>query len=166
MREPGNGAWWQGRRGEWYAVLQVLLLTLVFLGPRTLAGWPAWPAWLLAPARAVGIVLMAAGFVLLVAGGLKLGMPDLTPLPCPRPGGVLRDDGAYGVVRHPMYCGGIFVSFGWALAVHGWLTLLYGTAVLLFAEVKASREERWLLATYPDYAAYRQRVRKLIPFVH
>ena len=34
------------------------------------------------------------------------------------------------LVRHPIYSGGIFVAFGWALWVRGWLTLAY--ALILF----------------------------------
>ena len=41
-------------------------------------------------------------------------------------------------------------------------------AVLLgcFFDLKARREEAWLVAAYPAYAAYRARVRKLVPFIH
>jgi protein-S-isoprenylcysteine O-methyltransferase Ste14 len=35
-----------------------------------------------------------------------------------------------------------------------------------FFDLKARREEAWLLAAYPGYAAYRRRVRKLFPFVY
>jgi protein-S-isoprenylcysteine O-methyltransferase Ste14 len=33
-------------------------------------------------------------------------------------------------------------------------------------EVKVRQEEQWLLERFPGYAAYRRRVRKLIPFVY
>jgi protein-S-isoprenylcysteine O-methyltransferase Ste14 len=36
----------------------------------------------------------------------------------------------------------------------------------LFADFKATREERWLRERFPDYPDYARRVRKLIPFVH
>jgi len=166
MSEQRDDAWWRGGRGEWYVIAQVALIALVFLGPQTVTGWPAWPAAVAAPARVIGIVLMAAGLALLAAGGLKLGAEDLTPLPYPRAGGVLRQSGAYGVVRHPMYGGGVIIAYGWALVVHGWLTLLYATVLLVFADIKASREEAWLVTAYADYPEYRRRVRKLIPFIH
>jgi protein-S-isoprenylcysteine O-methyltransferase Ste14 len=35
-----------------------------------------------------------------------------------------------------------------------------------FFDLKARREEAWLLAAYPAYAAYRVRVRKLVPFIY
>jgi protein-S-isoprenylcysteine O-methyltransferase Ste14 len=51
-----------------------------------------------------------------------------------------------------------------------WHTNLLGVglaAVLfIFFDLKSRREERWLMEAYPGYAKYRQRVRKLIPFVY
>jgi len=38
--------------------------------------------------------------------------------------------------------------------------------LLLFFEVKSRREERQLLARFPAYADYRQRVRKFFPYLY
>ena len=65
-----------------------------------------------------------------------------------------------------MYAGAALASFGWALAVHGWLTLAYAAALVVFFELKARREERWLREEIPGYAAYQKRVRRLIPFLY
>ncbi len=155
---------WKGSRGEWYVVAQVALLLLVFLGPRRMAGWSPIPGASLS--TTVGVVLMIAGFLLLVAGGVGLGPPNLTPLPYPREDGALVRTGAFGLVRHPMYGGGVLLAFGWALAVHGWLTLVYAAALLVFVDVKARREEEWLVRKFPDYGDYRRHVRRLIPFLY
>ncbi len=156
--------WWRGPRGEWYVVIQVVLILIVLLGPRT---WPdgpllslASPAWSIA-----GVVLMLAGLSLTAAGGLWLGR-KVTPLPCPRDGAKLVDCGPFRLVRHPMYSGGIFFAFGWAIYVRGPLTLAYAIVLLVFVDVKARREERWLRGAFPAYEAYERRVRKLIPFVY
>jgi protein-S-isoprenylcysteine O-methyltransferase Ste14 len=87
-------------------------------------------------------------------------------LPYPTSRATLIRTGPYRLVRHPMYAGGIALAFGWALFVRGWLTLAYAVVLLLFLEVKATREERWLVDRFPDYPDYQRRVRKLIPFVH
>ena len=46
------------------------------------------------------------------------------------------------------------------------MTLIYAGVLLAFFDVKSRREERWLTEKFPDYAAYRTRVHKLIPFVY
>jgi protein-S-isoprenylcysteine O-methyltransferase Ste14 len=158
-------SWWKGSRGEWYVVVQVVLMLLVFLGPRTLPGWRLRP-YPLAPLRVIaGGILMALGGLLLAAALVRLG-PGLTPLPYPKDGAALVRTGPYGLVRHPMYGGGLMIAFGWALFVRGPLTLGYALLLLLLLEVKSRREERWLAERFPDYAEYQRRVPKLIPFVY
>jgi len=157
--------WWRGARGEWYVVAQIALILVVFLGPRTVPGLPVWPAPLAGMSVVAGAVIALAGFGLLLAGLFRLG-PNLTPLPYPTSRATLIRTGPYRLVRHPMYAGGIALAFGWALFVRGWLTLAYATVLFLFLEVKATREERWLVDRFPGYPDYQRRVRKLIPFVH
>ena len=157
--------WWRGTRGEWYVVAQVALIALVFLGPRTMPGLPVWPVRFARAASILGVTLGCGGVALLLAGVLKLGA-GLTPLPYPRPGTSLARTGAYGLVRHPMYSGGVQIAYGWGLLTHGWLTLLYATVLLIFLDIKSAREERWLAQKFDDYADYRRRVRKLIPFIY
>lgn len=157
--------WWKGTRGEWYVVVQVVLVLLIAVGPRTWNGWPDRPfpsgmlVWF------AGLALMIGGAALAVGGAAKLGAA-LTPLPYPGADAVLRETGAYGLVRHPMYSGVILAAFGWALLRHGWLTLAYVLAAWVFIEVKVRQEEAWLIERFPGYPAYQRRVHKLIPFVY
>jgi protein-S-isoprenylcysteine O-methyltransferase Ste14 len=157
--------WWHGNHGEWFVVGQVVLILVVFLGPRTLNGLPAWPSPVVRVSIPVGAALMAAGACLLLVGGLGLGA-SLTPLPCPKPDATLVRTGPYRLVRHPMYAGGILLACGWALVAHGWLTLIYAVVLVVFLDIKSAREERWLVEKYPEYPDYQRRVRKLIPFVY
>jgi len=157
--------WWKGARGEWLVVGQVVLMGLVFFGPRTVLGQPAWvfpfpQAW-----RVAGSVLMVAGGALFVAGLIRLGR-GLTPLPYPKDGADLVQTGPFALVRHPMYSGGIVLGVGWALYVQGWLTLGYVVALFVFLDAKSRREERWLAEKFPTYGAYQRRVRKLLPFLY
>ena len=165
LAAPDRRSWWKGARGEWLVVGQLLLIGLVFFGPRTVAGLPAWlspypDAWPVA-----GGVLMFAGSALLVAGLVRLG-PGLTPLPFPKDGAALIQTGPFALVRHPMYSGGIVLAVGWALCVQSWLTLGYAVALFVFLDAKSRREERWLAEKFPAYATYRRRVRKLVPFIY
>ena len=165
LTAAGRKGWWTGARGEWLVVGQLVLMGLVFFGPRTLAGRPAWAFPLPQGCTAAGCFLMVAGGALLAAGILRLGRA-LTPLPFPREGAGLVQTGPYGLVRHPMYGGGLVLAFGWALFVHGWMTLAYAVLLLVFLDLKSRREERWLAEKFPEYGEYQRRVRKLIPFVY
>ena len=146
-----DAAWWRGRRGEWYVVIQFVLFALVAAGPTTARGWPARPfpgGYLIS---AAGAVLFAGGAALAIAGALKHG-PGLSALPYPREGGSALHTGPYGIVRHPIYSGAVFVAFGWAIWRHGWLTLVYTALLFLLFDAKARREERWLVEKFPSYA--------------
>ncbi len=107
---------------------------------------------------------LIAGGCMFVAGLFKLGS-GLTPLPYPRPHAILIQTGPYRLVRHPIYTGGIALAFGWAFIVCGWLTLCYAAVLLIFLDIKSSREELWLMEKFEGYRDYQKRVRKLIPFV-
>jgi protein-S-isoprenylcysteine O-methyltransferase Ste14 len=154
--------WYRNARGEWYVLAQAVLLPLVVFGPRTLPIFPGWDGdW----AGIVGGVLLAAGLGLVLAGAVWLGR-NLTPFACPRAGSVLLERGPYRLVRHPIYAGLFLGALGWAFLVRGWLTLGWALLLLLLLDRKASLEERWLTGNFPGYAAYRRRVRKLIPFLY
>ena len=157
--------WWRGTRGEWYVAAQLVLIAIVFFGPRTLPSMPDWSAPIARISMFAGAFLMVAGIGLLFAGLFRLGT-NLTPLPYPKAQSTFIQSGPYGLVRHPIYSGGIILAYGWAFAVRGWLTLLYATVLLIYFEFKATREERWLIDIFPEYPDYQRRVRKLIPFVH
>ena len=158
-------AWWKGARGEWYVVVQAVLMVVVAVGPRSWNGWPPWPfpasTWL----WYAGAALAAAGVCLAAAGMVKMG-PALTALPCPEDRAVLLETGVYRLVRHPIYAGVITAAFGWALLVRGSLTMGCALALGLLLDVKSREEERWLSARFPGYADYQRRVRKLIPFLY
>lgn len=102
MDVPGtHPPWWRGARGEWYVAAQLALMAVVFLGPRTLPGLPAWPAPIARFTKFAGATLMLGGGGLLLAGLFRLGS-NLTPLPYPKPNAALVQSGPYRLVRHPI----------------------------------------------------------------
>jgi protein-S-isoprenylcysteine O-methyltransferase Ste14 len=157
--------WWKGARGEWYMVGQFGLGALVVFGPRRIAGWPAadlpWP-WACQDAGAAFIV---AGSLLFAAGVARLGS-NLSPFPRPLAGATLVETGAYRIVRHPLYSGLLAAGLGWAVFVRSWLTLLYVGLSFAWLDLKARREERWLVERFPQYRDYQRRVRRLVPFLY
>ena len=150
-----------GPRGEGWVVIQVVLLAAV-----AAAGWWLGPDWsdpFRFGAVLAGIMVFAAGAILVVRGLMDLGSA-LTPLPHPRDDAELVETGVYGLARHPIYGGLIVGAVGWSL-IQASLAGLAGSALLLaFFTLKSSREEVWLMERFPGYAAYRTRTRRFIPW--
>jgi len=149
-----------GPRGEgWVAIQAVLIVAIAVtgvLGPR----WPveARP-WLWGAAGVLG----AAGVVLFAGGSQRLGR-QLTPFPKPVENGGVKQDGAYRLVRHPIYGGVLLMGLAWALATSP-LALVPWALACPFLETKRYREETWLLERHPDYDEYRRRVKhRFVPF--
>ncbi|MFO7300306.1 MAG: 2-amino-4-hydroxy-6-hydroxymethyldihydropteridine diphosphokinase [Actinomycetes bacterium] len=147
--------------GTWLAAAQLALILLTLVGAMTdgnLENYELHPIL-----SSLGLILAVLGAVMGGSASVSAGR-DLTVLPDPKDGAELRDEGIYGLVRHPMYGGLLLLILGVALvagsmyAMVGWLAL---TALLL---VKSDYEERLLRVRYPAYASYRRRVpRRLIP---
>lgn len=157
--------WRNGQRGEYWVLLQGLLLVGVVLLPIY-----RLPSITLRPPSIYGLWGIAGAIALLAVIFLGKGLLDLgqslTPLPFPREDGQLVQTGVYGWVRHPIYSGVILGVLSYAIAQQSLSHLLATAIFLLFFNAKASREEVWLMERYPNYADYRQRVKKLIPWVY
>ena len=151
--------WWKGTRGEWWVVGQFVLMAAVVFAP---AGW-RWTAsrgvWI-----APGILLVALGLGLAARGMLDLGT-SLSPFPQPRHRAALVQTGTFAYVRHPIYGGVIVAALGWALWRTSGLHLLLAVALASYLDAKGRHEEMLLLERYPDYAVYRTRTKRLIPWL-
>ena len=74
----------------------------------------AGPFWT-GPARAIGALAglaLIAGGIALIAGGIAALRRQLTAFPRPVDNGQLIEDGAFGLVRHPMYGGCVLFAIG------------------------------------------------------
>jgi protein-S-isoprenylcysteine O-methyltransferase Ste14 len=158
-------AWWKNARGEWYVVMQTVLFALIGLGPGGIDGQPGLPNTARLAALGFGFLLGGAGLFFAVAGLWRLG-DNLSVLPYPKENATLVQGGVYGVARHPIYSGLITGAVGWALIHVSLVTLLYAVLLFVFFDIKSRREERWLIQKFPEYADYRRRVSKLIPFIY
>ena len=162
---PTQQPWWKNSRGEWYVVLQMVLFALIAVGPESWSVRPDLSTPLRMTLMIVGFMLGAVGLMLALAGLFGLGN-NLSILPHPKDNATLVQSGPYRLVRHPIYGGLIIGAVGWALLNSSVITLVYAVTLLVFFDIKARREERWLMRKFPEYAAYRARVHKLIPFVY
>ena len=150
-----------GPRGEGWVAIQVILF--VVLGVAAVLG-PQWPDALELPMLGAAFVLGAAGAALFLGGLFRLGS-QLTPFPKPVEGGTLREDGVFGLARHPIYGGGVLLALAWSLAT-SYLGFVPTALLCLLIEAKSRREESWLVEHHPGYEAYRRRVRRrFIPFL-
>ena len=147
-----------GRGGGWVLaqfVLMAVIVAAAFLPPQ-------WPTAVQAILRVVGIVLVVTGLGLAVAAMRAMGQA-FTAFPAPSSAGTLVDSGPFGIVRHPIYAGGLLVFAGIGLATS--VPALIGAAVLAVLWVGKLRvEERQLRARYAGYEAYAKAVRfRLVP---
>lgn len=149
-----------GQRGEAWVVVQGILLLALILAPAGGRPWQYATVFL-----TVGWLLILFAVVLLLWSAKSLGR-SLTPFPRPLPGGVLVVTGAYSVVRHPIYLAVVMGALGLSLITYSPTRLAVTVLLLLFFDLKARREERWLREQYPGYAAYTQRVKRLLPWIY
>ena len=76
------------------------------------------------------------------------------------------DTGVYGMVRHPMYFGALFLIIGTPLALGSWRTLLLMPAFLVILFFRMTSEEKVLVRDLPGYSDYQKKVKyRLVPFV-
>jgi len=151
-----------GPRGEGWLAAQIVLIGAIGLtGLGGLAGTRSWTPW--------GVVVSAGGVLAICVGFAIVGLAyaglssSFSPFPRPVPDVALVESGIYGRVRHPMYVGVVLGGLGWGLACGSILALAFGFALALLFDAKARREEAWLVARHPGYAAYRSRTRRFIP---
>lgn len=80
----------------------------------------------------------------------------------------LINTGPYAFIRHPMYTSFLLMGLGQALLLPNWiagLSGLVGFAVLFFLRV--GKEERMMLENFgPQYRAYMERTKRLIPYLY
>ncbi|MEG4499807.1 isoprenylcysteine carboxylmethyltransferase family protein [Microcoleus sp. F10-C6] len=158
--------WRNNSRGEYLVLLQgALLAAFVILPVYQLPGLKMQSTQLLAITWILATILGLTALIFIIKGLIDLGK-NLTPLPYPIENGELVQTGIYGIVRHPLYSGLILAALGWTIFQMSISHLIATAILLIFFDIKANREETWLLEKYPDYLDYRQRVKKLIPGIY
>ena len=148
-----------GRRGEGWFVVQLVLFAIILLAPPVPP--MTFPLWL----RILGLGILVIGGVFGTGGVLALGS-NLTAFPRPIAGGTLVTTGVYSYVRHPIYTGLILGTLGLGLFRASLLGIGLAVVLFIFFDLKARREEKWLVEAYPGYEAYRKRAKKLLPWVY
>ncbi|MGE5388492.1 MAG: methyltransferase family protein [Hyphomicrobiales bacterium] len=74
--------------------------------------------------------------------------------------------GPYAIVRHPMYGGATLFLFGTPLLLGSAFGLVFASLLVVLLAIRSILEERALADRFPDYAAYREKVRyRFVPHV-
>ncbi len=158
--------WRNNSHGEYLVLLQgVLLVGFIILPVYQLPEFKIQSTQLLNLTWILASILSLSALILIIKGLIDLGK-NLTPLPYPIGNGELIQTGIYGIVRHPLYSGIISAALAWTIFQFSFSHLIATAILLIFFDIKANREETWLTEKYPEYAEYRQKVKKLIPAIY
>jgi protein-S-isoprenylcysteine O-methyltransferase Ste14 len=113
----------------------------------------------------LGLVVFAAGIGFWFWGRVLIGPLRITRLP-EEPPLRLRQDGAFGIVRHPLYAGMLLAASAPVLVAPRTYLGASLTLCAVVLAVRAVQEERPLRAHLgAAYDAYCRRVKRLVPFV-
>ena len=111
--------------------------------------------------RIAGGVIITLGIVIWYIGAMRSGMDEnITE-------NKLKTDGIYSWVRNPMYTGCWFIMIGVTLMWHNYLVLpMIPVDWIILTVVLMNTEEKWLFEVYgEDYAGYKKRVNRCIPWI-
>jgi protein-S-isoprenylcysteine O-methyltransferase Ste14 len=76
----------------------------------------------------------------------------------------LTQTGPYAYTRNPLYLGSVLIAAGFCVALLSWPVAVMLTAMFLIIYVPViASEERFLRSNFADFAAYCQRVPRLLP---
>ena len=105
-----------------------------------------------------------AAFLFIVAAQITFSR-HVSAAPDPAARGLITT-GPYAYLRHPLYAA--IIHFAWAGAMDhfSWPVLGWAETVTAGAFTRMHIEEHQLIRKYPEYRAYKKRVKKLIPFVY
>jgi len=150
-----------GGRGEGWFVGQLLLM-----GSILVLSLPVFPHVTDDRVRLLGMVLgalaLVTGGAVAVLGIRELG-ESLSPMPRPRRRAQLVETGVYRLIRHPIYAGLMVAGIGWVGLTGSLAALPAALGLIVFLDLKARREEAWLVERFPGYAEYRNRSKRFVP---
>ena len=115
--------------------------------------------------RFIGLILLGCGVWVAVQGYRVLGT-NHSPWVTPVADGQVVATGIYGYVRHPIYLGWFIGSLGFGLLLGSWLGVGVAVVWLIFADLKAREEEKWLRKKYAEYPAYQAQVKRFFPGIY
>jgi len=111
----------------------------------------------------ISAIMIAFGLILRIWAVVSLGR-WFTWNVTVQPGQVLVTNGPYRVIRHPGYIGAWLVFVGSCVLLRSYVAALVASMLLLMAFLRRIRhEESLMLATFPEYEAYKETTGSLVP---
>lgn len=120
----------------------------------------AVPGWL----QSFGIFFSFVGIIISVASIVTLNR-NLSAFPTPKQNAELIQSGIYKYIRHPIYSGILFFTFGFSMYSENTLRLLIFFALLILFRFKAAYEEKLLQDRFSNYADYKKTTGMFLPKV-
>jgi len=123
--------------------------------------------WILTVLEFAGLVMYVTGFLLMAGALITLGHNYQPGGSDPRSGDTMVSHGPYKLIRHPMYTAALSISLGLACLIESWAFFCVFCTYLVLISMLIPVEEDGLRKAYSEpYVAYRQKAKKLIPFVY
>jgi protein-S-isoprenylcysteine O-methyltransferase Ste14 len=114
----------------------------------------------------LGLALTATGFYVQYLAVRENAFASLVVRHQEERGQEVIDTGIYGVLRHPMYAGGVMMMIAMPVWLESYAGAIAAAIPACALVLRILLEERFLSHELPGYTAYKQRVRyRLIPFV-
>jgi protein-S-isoprenylcysteine O-methyltransferase Ste14 len=115
----------------------------------------------------VGLVMYVTGFLLMAGALITLRRNYQLGGSTPRSEDNLVVAGPYRLLRHPMYAAALSISLGLACLIQSWAFFVVFCIYLVLIIPLIPVEEEGLRKAYGgQFAAYQQKVKKLVPFIY
>jgi protein-S-isoprenylcysteine O-methyltransferase Ste14 len=151
---------------EWGQKVVQMIASIVFLADFAVPAIDHRFVWSSVPGYAcvIGDLMMVLGFVVVFevfkANSFTSGIIEVAD------DQKVISTGPYGLVRHPMYVGGLVMLYGIPLALGSWWGMLINVPMTAAIVWRLLDEERFLSEKLAGYGEYREKVRyRLVPLV-
>jgi len=143
-------------------VLRTISLAALLLMALALVGLVVRGAFF--SSQPVAIMAEVAAVALMVWARLTFGSRSFHAAANPTAGGLVTT-GPYRFIRHPIYTA--VCLFGWTGVLAHWslINVLLGALLLVGAVARMLCEERLIIEVYPEYRAYAQASKRMVPYV-
>jgi len=111
------------------------------------------------------ISLQAAALVLFRWGRVTFGLRSFHAVADPTEGGLVTT-GPYRYIRHPIYTAMCLFAWAGAAGHWSWGAGLFGALILLGAVTRINCEEALVVTRYPEYAQYKAKTWRMIPYAY